>query len=74
MKAWIVTAVGKPEDVFEIVDCPVPEPIPGTMRVKVLAAGVGLPDVLMCKGNYPFTPQHPFTSGQEVCGIVTDTT
>jgi NADPH2:quinone reductase len=38
----------------------------------VLAAGVGLPDVLMCRGNYPFTPTLPFTNGQEVCGIVTD--
>lgn len=73
MKAWVVTKTGTPGDVLKMVDCAVPEPIPGTMRVKVLAAGVGLPDVLMCKGNYPFTPQHPFTSGQEVCGVVTDT-
>jgi NADPH:quinone reductase len=41
--------------------------------LKVLAAGVGLPDVLTCKGNYPFMPQLPFTNGQEVCGVVTDT-
>jgi NADPH2:quinone reductase len=73
MKAWVVTKIGSPADVLEIVDRPIPEPIPGTLRVKVLAAGVGLPDVLMCKGNYPFTPQHPFTNGQEVCGVVTDT-
>jgi NADPH2:quinone reductase len=73
MKAWIVTQNGTPKDVLKIVDYPIPEPITGTMRVKVLVAGVGLPDVLMCKGNYPFTPQHPFTNGQEVCGIVTDT-
>jgi NADPH2:quinone reductase len=73
MKAWVVTKTGSPGDVLKIVDRAVPEPIPGTMRVKVLAAGVGLPDVLLCKGNYPFTPQHPFTIGQEVCGVVTDT-
>jgi len=73
MKAWIVTTEGTPKDVLEIVDCAVPAPTAGTIRVKVLAAGVGLPDVLMCKGNYPFTPQHPFISGQEVCGVVTDT-
>lgn len=72
MRAWIVTTTGAPSDVLKIVDCAVPIPAPGTMRVKVLAAGVGLPDVLMCKGNYPFTPQHPFTSGQEVCGVITD--
>lgn len=73
MRAWVVTKIGSPADVLKIVDRPIPEPIPGTLRVKVLAAGVGLPDVLMCKGNYPFTPQHPFTNGQEVCGVVTDT-
>lgn len=73
MKAWSVTKNGAPADVLNIIDCAVPEPTPGTMRVKVLAAGVGLPDVLMCKGNYPFTPQHPFISGQEVCGVISDT-
>jgi NADPH2:quinone reductase len=73
MKAWIVTGTGTPADVLTLIDdAPVPEPNPGTMRVKVLAAGIGLPDVLMCKGNYPFTPQLPFTCGQEVCGLVTD--
>jgi len=73
MKAWVVSKTGIPVDVLKIVDRPIPEPVPGTMRVKVLAAGVGLPDVLMCKGNYPFTPQLPFTNGQEVCGVITDT-
>jgi NADPH:quinone reductase len=73
MKAWVVTKTGTPREVLKIVDCAVPKPIPGTMRVKVLAAGVGLPDVLTCKGNYPFMPQLPFTNGQEVCGVVTDT-
>ncbi len=73
MKAWVVTKTGTPREVLKIVDCAVPEPTPGTIRVKVLAAGVGLPDVLTCKGNYPFMPQLPFTNGQEVCGVVTDT-
>jgi len=73
MKAWVVTKTGTPQDVLEIVDRVVPAPIRGTMRVKVLAAGIGLPDVLICKGNYPFMPQHPFTNGQEVCGVITDT-
>lgn len=72
MKAWIVTTTGTPKEVLNLVDCAVPTPTPGTVRVKVLAAGVGLPDVLMCKGNYPFTPKHPFTGGQEVCGVITD--
>ena len=72
MKAWVVTKAGTPADVLEIVDRAVPAVLPGTIRTRVLAAGVGLPDVLMCKGNYPFTPALPFTSGQEICGVVTD--
>jgi NADPH2:quinone reductase len=37
----------------------------------VTAAGLGLPDVFMCRGTYPLTPPLPFTSGQEATGIVT---
>ena len=32
---------------------------------RVTAAGLGLPDVFMCRGTYPLTPPLPFTSGQE---------
>ncbi|MBK6736572.1 MAG: NADPH:quinone oxidoreductase family protein [Haliea sp.] len=73
MKAWVVTKTGKPEDVLKIVDRALPDRVHGTLRVRVLAAGVGLPDVLMCQGNYPFKPEPPFTNGQEVCGVITDT-
>jgi NADPH2:quinone reductase len=44
---------------------------PGFVRIRVAAAGVGLPDLLMCRDAYPFTPPHPFTPGQEAVGIVT---
>ena len=39
--------------------------------LRVLAAGLGLPDVLMCRGTYPLTPPLPFTPGQEVTGVIT---
>src|SRR5205085_3576039 len=48
-----------------------PEPGPGQVRIRVAAAGIGLPDVFMCRGTYPLTPPLPFTSGQEATGIVT---
>ena len=35
------------------------------------AAGLGLPDVFMCRSTYPLTPPLPFTSGQEATGTVT---
>jgi NADPH2:quinone reductase len=37
----------------------------------VTAAGIGLPDVFMCRGTYPLTPPLPFTSGQEATGTIT---
>lgn len=71
MKAWCVTGVGQPKDVMVLQERDLPEPGPGEVQVKVTAAGMGLPDVLMCKGEYAFSPALPFTPGQEVAGIVT---
>jgi NADPH2:quinone reductase len=36
----------------------------------VTAAGIGLPDVLMCRHTYPLTPAGAFTPGQEGTGVV----
>ncbi|MEH6551738.1 MAG: NADPH:quinone oxidoreductase family protein [Pseudomonadales bacterium] len=70
MKAWSVNGVGHPADVISQLERDLPEPGPGEVQIKVLAAGMGLPDVLMCKGEYAFSPQLPFTPGQEVAGVV----
>jgi NADPH2:quinone reductase len=56
--------------VLHAVDVDPPAPGPGFMRIRVSAAGIGLPDVLMCRGTYPLTPRGPFTPGQEGTGIV----
>jgi NADPH2:quinone reductase len=71
MQAWRVTGTGEPADVLHLVDVDVPEPGPGQARIRVTAAGIGLPDVLMCRGTYPLTPPLPFTPGQEATGTVT---
>ena len=52
-------------------EVPLPEPEAGELRLRVEAAAVGLPDVMLCRGSYAFNPPLPFTPGQEVCGIVT---
>jgi NADPH2:quinone reductase len=36
----------------------------------VTAAGIGLPDVLMCRHTYPLTPPGSFIPGQEGTGVV----
>jgi NADPH2:quinone reductase len=71
MRAWQVRGRGAPREVLALVEVPVPEPGPGQIRMRVLAAGVGLPDVYLCRGSYALTPELPFTPGQELVGIVT---
>src|SRR5216684_1648841 len=69
--AWQVDGAGEPIDVLRSVELALPEPGPGQIRVRVTAAGIGLPDVLMCRGTYPLTPPLPFTPGQEATGVIT---
>jgi NADPH2:quinone reductase len=71
MRAWQVKGQGEPRDVLALVEAELPEPGPGQIRMRVLVAGVGLPDVYMCRGSYALTPERPFTPGQELVGIVT---
>lgn len=40
------------------------------MRVRVLAAGVSLPDVMAREGIHPETPPVPFTPGWDLVGVV----
>ncbi len=40
------------------------------MRVRVLAAGVALPDLMMREGVHPETPALPFTPGWDLIGVV----
>jgi NADPH2:quinone reductase len=71
MKAWQVQGVGEPVEVMRVVERQLPDPGPGQVKIEVSAAGIGLPDVLMCRGTYPLTPPGPFTPGQELAGTVT---
>jgi NADPH2:quinone reductase len=71
MRAWQVQGAGEPAEVLCLVERAVPDPGPGEVRIRVTAAGLGLPDVFMCRGTYPLTPALPFTSGQEATGVVT---
>lgn len=40
------------------------------MRVRVLAAGVSLPDIMEREGVHPETPLVPFTPGWDLVGVV----
>jgi NADPH2:quinone reductase len=65
----IVTHYGGP-DALEVVQEERPEPKHGEARVRVLAAGVSLPDVMAREGIHPETPRVPFTPGWDLVGVV----
>ena len=63
MRAWQVYRHGEPVDVLRLAEIDTPEPAPDQVRVRVLAAALALPDVMMCRGTYAFAPTMPFTPG-----------
>jgi NADPH2:quinone reductase len=65
----IVTRYGGP-DALRAVEEECPEPKDGEVRVRVLAAGVSLPDLMMREGVHPETPRLPFTPGWDLIGVV----
>ena len=65
----IVTHYGGP-DALRVVEEECPEPKDGEVRVRVLAAGVSLPDIMAREGVHPETPRLPFTPGWDLVGVV----
>src|SRR5512133_69921 len=65
----IVTHYGG-SDALRVVEEACPEPKDGEVRVRVLAAGVSLPDLLAREGVHPETPRLPFTPGWDLVGVV----
>ena len=65
----VVTHYGEP-DAIRLLEEECPEPQPGEVRVRVLAAGVALPDVMARQGIHPETPAVPYTPGWDLVGEV----
>ena len=57
-----------------VVESAIPEPGPGEVRIKVLAAGTGFTDTMIRRGRYPdFKGPLPFTPGYEIVGVIEKT-
>ena len=69
MRAVVCHAFGPAEDLV-VESRPVPQPAPGQVRVKIVAAGVDFADMLMVAGRYQVKPPLPFIPGSECCGEV----
>lgn len=69
MRAIDPEAPGGPE-VLAVVERTVPEPAPGEVLIRVVAAGVNRPDVVQRLGAYPPPPGASSVPGLEVAGEV----
>lgn len=55
-----------------LADLPMPARQPGEVLMRVRAASLNFPDLLMTQGKYQFKPELPFTSGLELAGEVVE--
>ena len=69
MKALLSHAPGGPET-LQLTDVPDPVPGPGELLVRVRAAAINYPDVLIIEDKYQFKPPRPFAPGGEIAGEV----
>jgi NADPH:quinone reductase len=69
MKAVVFENLGGP-DVLKIAEVPKPEVKPGTVLIKVRAAGVNFADTLFRQGQYLMQPKLPDTPGLEAAGEI----
>ena len=69
MRAAVCRAYGPPEAVA-VEDFPSPSVGPGQVRVRVSAAAVNFPDVLLVANKYQISAPVPFVPGSEFAGVV----
>lgn len=69
MRAIVCREYGPPEDLL-LDDVPDPVPGPGELLLRVHAAAVNFPDVLLIAGKYQVRVPVPFTPGSELAGEV----
>ena len=70
MRAVVCDRLGDPS-VLKIEERPMPEPGPSDLLIKVGAAAVNFPDVLMLSAGYQHKPELPFIPGMEGAGTIT---
>jgi len=69
VKQVVILRRGPPE-VLEVREAPDPAVVPGSVRIRVRAAGINFSDLLARQGLYPDAPKLPCTVGYEVAGVV----
>ena len=70
MRALVVESLAPDFAGCAVREVATPTPGPGQVLVKVKAASVNFPDLLMTRGEYQFKPPTPFTPGLDLAGEV----
>jgi len=71
VRAAVCSAYGPP-DVVAVQDIPAPALGPGQARVRVGAAALNFPDVLIVADKYQLSVPPPFVPGSELAGVVAE--
>lgn len=69
MHAWFCEQLDGPQ-ALQWREAPTPEPAPGEVRIRIQAASLNFPDILIVQGKYQFKPPLPFVPGAEFAGVV----
>lgn len=72
MRMVLVTALSDDLSGVQMVEGPLPDRAPGRVTVRVRAASLNYPDLLMTRGGYQLKPPLPFVPGMEMAGEVVE--
>jgi NADPH:quinone reductase-like Zn-dependent oxidoreductase len=71
-RSFYIVRKGGPQESFEMIETPVPEPVQGQVRVQVEAFGINFADIMARKGLYQDAPPLPCVVGYEAVGRTMD--
>jgi NADPH2:quinone reductase len=71
VRAAVCRSYGPPEN-LRVEELPTPRPAGGQVRVRVGAASVNFPDVLLIANQYQISVPTPFVPGSEFAGVVAE--
>ena len=70
MQALQVHALASGYDGCALANLPIPQPAPGEALVRIRAAALNFPDLLMTRGDYQLKPELSFVLGMEAAGEI----
>jgi NADPH:quinone reductase len=72
-RAWMCTGLSADFSGLQLVQRPSPAVAANEVRVRVRAAALNFPDLLMAQGKYQLRPPLPYVAGMECAGVVAET-